>query len=83
MNTQTPVIGLLSKRTKSHWSADDVQRLIVCGTLCLCLFLYLVGVFWLVLHGIIAADKLGALPDAGVLGIGGMFVLLFKLALKR
>ena len=64
------------------WSADDYQRIMVCATTCLCLLIFVVGTFWLVLSGVVGPTALGAVSGTGLLGIGGLLLKIFKIAIK-
>jgi hypothetical protein len=64
------------------WTADDYQRVMMSGTACLCLLVFVVGVFWLVRAGVVGPTTLGAVSGTGLLGIGTLLVKIFTIALK-
>jgi hypothetical protein len=64
------------------WSADDYQRIMVCGTTCLCLLIFVVGTLWLVRGGAVGPTALGAVSGTGLLGIGGLLVKIFRIVIK-
>lgn len=65
------------------WNADDYQRIMVCGTTCLCLLIFVVGTFWLVQARVVQATALGAVSGSGLLGIGGLLVQILRIAIKN
>jgi hypothetical protein len=54
----------------------------VCATTCLCLLIFVVGVFWLLQRGTVGPATLGAVSGTGLLGIGGLLIKIFKIAMK-
>jgi hypothetical protein len=64
------------------WTADEYQRIMVCATTCLCLLIFVVGVFWLLQRGTVGPATLGAVSGTGLLGIGGLLIKIFKIAMK-
>jgi hypothetical protein len=64
------------------WTADEYQRIMVCGTTCLCLLIFVIGTFWLVKGGVIGPNALGAVSGTGLLGIGGLLVKILRIAIK-
>lgn len=66
-----------------QWTAEDYQRVMVCGTTCVCLLLFVIGTFWLVLADKVRANTLGAVSGTGLLGIGGLLLKILQLAIKK
>jgi hypothetical protein len=64
------------------WNANDYQRVMVCATTCLCLLIFVIGVFWLVQQNAVGTKTLGAVSGTGLLGIGGLLVKIFRIAIK-
>lgn len=65
-----------------NWTANDYRRIIVCGTACLCLLIFVVGVLWLLKAGVVGPTVLGAVSGTGLLGVGGLLAQILKLTLK-
>ncbi len=65
------------------WTADDYQRIMVCGTVCLCLLLFVLGTLWLLKLGLVNATTLGLASGSGLLGIGTILVKILGIAMKK
>jgi hypothetical protein len=65
------------------WSADEYQRIMVSGTTCLCLLIFVIGTFWLVRVGAVGPTALGAVSGTGLLGIGGLLVKILRIAIRK
>jgi hypothetical protein len=64
------------------WTPDEYQRIMVCATTCLCLLIFVVGTFWLLLAKVVGPTTLGAVSGTGLIGIGGLLVKIFRIAIK-
>ena len=64
------------------WTPNDIQRMMVCSTTCICLLVFVGGSLWLVDRGIIGPTQLGLVSGTGVLGIGALLVSILRIALK-
>jgi len=65
------------------WTADDYQRIMICGTVCLCLLVFVLGTFWLLRLGVVGPTTLGVASGSGLLGIGTILVKILGIAIKK
>jgi hypothetical protein len=62
------------------WTPAAVLRAITVVTACLCLVIYVAGVFWLLREGILAPTLRGATSGTGLFGLGKLVVKFLKIA---
>jgi hypothetical protein len=53
-----------------NWTPEDVMRMTVIATVCLCLLLLVVGALYGVLFGGLSVDLLGTISKGGLAGCG-------------
>lgn len=66
-----------------HWSPDDIERMMVSSTACICLFMFVAGSLWLLKTGTIGATVMGAVSGSGLLGIGTLLLRIIRIAIRR
>jgi hypothetical protein len=65
-----------------QWNPGDIERMMLCSTVCVCLLMLVAGSLWLLDAKIITSTTMGTLSGTGLLGIGGLLIGILKIAMK-